>query len=83
MLSFAPNSLKIDMKYVRDIHQNSTHQSLVRAIVGLAHDNGMIVVAEGVETPAEQEVLVELGVDRSQGYLFSKPSPDISKIISE
>ncbi|MBP7806549.1 EAL domain-containing protein, partial [Candidatus Gracilibacteria bacterium] len=83
MLSFAPNSLKIAMKYVRGINQNSTHQSLVRAIVGLAHDNDMAVVAEGVETHEEQEVLEGLGVDRSQGFLFSEPAAKIAEIIQK
>lgn len=60
MLEIEPTSLKIDMRYVRGIDTNNRHRSLVRAIVGLAHDNGMTVVAEGVETEKEQLVLESL-----------------------
>jgi len=39
----------------------------------LCREHGMLVVAEGVETPAEREVLVDLGCDLLQGYLFGRP----------
>jgi diguanylate cyclase (GGDEF)-like protein len=80
MLDFQPNSLKIDMKYVRWIDTNKQHRSLVKAIVWLAHDNGMYVVAEWIETPNEQLVIESLWVDYSQGYLIGKPLPYIVNI---
>ncbi|MFA6091081.1 MAG: EAL domain-containing protein [Candidatus Gracilibacteria bacterium] len=77
MLKFKPDFLKIDMSYIRGIDTNPEHRSIVRAIVLLAHENGIMVIAEGVETENEQLVIESLGVDYSQGYLFSKPSPVI------
>jgi EAL domain-containing protein (putative c-di-GMP-specific phosphodiesterase class I) len=77
MLSFEPNYLKIDLPYIRGIESNHRHQTIVNAIVVLAHGNGIMVIAEGVETEAEQKVLESLGVDFSQGYLFSKPKAGI------
>ena len=77
MLSFQPNYLKIDILYIRGIESNLAHQTIVEAILVLAHGNGIMVVAEGVETPEEQAALEALGVDYSQGYLFSIPKPTI------
>ncbi|OIP54446.1 hypothetical protein AUK10_00850 [Candidatus Gracilibacteria bacterium CG2_30_37_12] len=79
MLKFKPDFLKIDMSYVRGIDTNPEHRSIVRAIVLLAHENGIMVVGEGVETEQEQLVLESIGVDYSQGYIFNKPSPVIEK----
>jgi len=77
MFDFEPDFIKIDMRYIRWIDKNQRHRSLVRAVVGLAHDNNIMVVGEGVETEQEQLVLESLWVDYSQGYLFSKPSPSL------
>ncbi|RMH18525.1 MAG: EAL domain-containing protein, partial [Gemmatimonadetes bacterium] len=48
---------------------------LVRAIIDLAHDLGMQVVAEGVETKAQAELLTELGCEHAQGFLWAHPVP--------
>jgi EAL domain-containing protein (putative c-di-GMP-specific phosphodiesterase class I) len=48
-------------------------QEIVRVIVMLAHNLGLKVVAEGVETQAQLNLLREIGCERAQGYLFSKP----------
>ncbi len=76
---FEPDYVKIDMKYVRNIHRNERNRILVETIVDYAHKNGIKVIAEGIETPEEQETIVQLGVDYSQGYLFSKPFGSISE----
>jgi EAL domain-containing protein (putative c-di-GMP-specific phosphodiesterase class I) len=76
LTSFAqvePEVVKIDMSLVRDIHQNATKRRLVSSVTNLCRDMGKLVVAEGVETPAERDVLVDLGCDLFQGYLFAKP----------
>ena len=49
--------------------------AIVKAIVSLAHNLGMEVVAEGVETRAQADALRALGCQRGQGFLFSKPLP--------
>lgn len=76
LTSFAqlePEIVKIDMSLVRDIDKSPTKQKLVRSLVMLCKEMGMLVVAEGVETLAERDKLVELQCDLLQGYLFAKP----------
>ena len=78
LTSFAtlePELVKLDMSLVRAIDQSSTKQKLVRSVTGLCKELGMMVVGEGVETPAERDVLIEAGCDLLQGYLFAKPGP--------
>ena len=77
LTSFAllePEIVKLDMTLVRDVHLSSTKQKLVRSMTQLAHDMGMMVVGEGVETPEERDSLIHLGCDLLQGYLFAKPN---------
>ncbi|MEO8180337.1 MAG: EAL domain-containing protein [Deltaproteobacteria bacterium] len=77
LTSFAllePEIVKLDMTLVRDVHLSSTKQKLVRSMTQLAHDMGMMVVGEGVETPEERDSLIHLGCDLLQGFLFARPS---------
>jgi EAL domain-containing protein (putative c-di-GMP-specific phosphodiesterase class I) len=77
LTSFAllePEIVKLDMTLVRDVHLNSTKQKLVRSMTQLAHDMGMLVVGEGVETAEERDALVLLGCDLLQGFLFARPN---------
>src|SRR5437660_904085 len=71
------DTLKIDQSFVRNLDPHSDGESgtaaIVRAIVTLAQQLGMRVVAEGVETSGELELLRSLGCDLVQGYLFAKP----------
>lgn len=66
---FPIDTLKIDRTFVQNLSANSSET--VRMIVTLAHSLGMDVVAEGIETTAELEMLGELGCEFGQGYLFS------------
>ncbi len=65
--------LKIDRSFVSDLETSSDARAIVSAVVHLAHDLGLGVVAEGVETAGQRDVLVGLGCDELQGYLFAKP----------
>ena len=67
------DQLKIDQSFVRDILIDATDLSIVRAIVEMGHSLGLMVLAEGVETQAQRDLLVELGCTRFQGYLFGHP----------
>lgn len=71
------DTLKIDQSFVRNLDPLSTSESgngaIIRAIVTLAQQLGLRVVAEGVETKEEFELLRRLGCDLVQGYLFAKP----------
>lgn len=68
-----PEVAKLDMSLVRGVDADSRRQSIVRSMKSLCDDLGMIVIAEGVETPGERDMLAELGCDLLQGYLFAKP----------
>lgn len=70
-----PDIVKIDMSLIRGVDTDSTRQKLVRSMTGVCREMGILVVAEGIETQAERDVLVELGCDLFQGYLFGRPSP--------
>jgi diguanylate cyclase (GGDEF)-like protein len=65
--------LKIDRAFVTDLDDSAEARHIVGAIVQMAHNLGLRVVAEGVETEAQRDHLVALGCDELQGYLFAKP----------
>ena len=67
------DTLKIDRSFVSQIGQDDDKRQIVEVVVMLARALGLSVVAEGAETAAEVEVLVELGSDYVQGYYFSRP----------
>jgi diguanylate cyclase (GGDEF)-like protein/PAS domain S-box-containing protein len=69
----AIDRLKIDRSLVRDVVDSSNEARRAAEIVALGHALGLQVVAEGVETPAQQDRLLELGCDGFQGYVFSRP----------
>jgi EAL domain-containing protein (putative c-di-GMP-specific phosphodiesterase class I) len=65
--------LKIDMGLVRDVHQRRISQQVVKAILDLGAGVGATVIAEGIETQEEADVLLDLGIRFGQGYLFGRP----------
>ncbi len=66
-------TLKIDRSFVKAMDDDSTARTLVQTIISLAHSLRLKVVAEGVETESQATLLLELGCDQMQGYLFAKP----------
>ena len=72
--SFPAQALKVDRSFVNRMDQPS-QSAIVKAIVSLAHDLGMEVVAEGVENRAQLDALRALRCRRGQGFLFSRPLP--------
>ncbi len=72
---FPVDTLKIDRSFVSRMDTNVETREIVRIIVMLAHGLGLKVVAEGVETVAQADMLKELGCEMAQGYLYSKPVP--------
>lgn len=67
--------LKIDRSFIRDIVSDNNDQQIVNAIIAMAHQLKLKVVAEGIETTAHQTLLIEQGCDYGQGYLYSRPVP--------
>jgi diguanylate cyclase (GGDEF)-like protein/PAS domain S-box-containing protein len=70
---YAIDYIKIDQSFVRNLRAGSTDLALCKALIVLAHELGMKVVAEGVETPDQRDLLTAAGCDYGQGFLFSKP----------
>ena len=67
--------LKIDRSFVNDLESSSDARAIVDAVIHMAHALSLRVVAEGVETPGQRNVLVQLGCDELQGFYFAKPMP--------
>ena len=68
------DKLKIDRSFVRGIESNSASQSIVRAVTALAHNLGLQVTAEGVETYENAKSVIDSGCDIGQGFLYGRPS---------
>ncbi len=71
------SELKIDKSFVMDMLENENDAVIVRAIIDLAHNLGMKVIGEGVETKAMQDELIRLGCDLLQGYNISPPKSPV------
>jgi diguanylate cyclase (GGDEF)-like protein/PAS domain S-box-containing protein len=69
------NQLKIDQSFVRDLLTDSNDAAIAGTVVALGNSLGLEVIAEGVETDAQQQVLAGLGCRKYQGYLYSRPLP--------
>jgi diguanylate cyclase (GGDEF)-like protein len=65
--------LKIDSAFITDLATSTDARTIVQAIVQMAHTMELRVVAEGVETPEQRDLLVKLGCDELQGFFFAKP----------
>lgn len=78
LTSFAllePDIVKLDMALVRDLHREPIKQTLVRTIVSMCSELGILVTSEGIEVPEERAELERAGCDLMQGYLFARPGP--------
>ncbi|MBQ0943258.1 EAL domain-containing protein [Ideonella sp. 4Y16] len=70
-----PAMVKLDAGFVQRLPQDVAARALVSGIVGLARSLGITVIAEGVETEAQRDMLADLGCPLQQGYLFARPQP--------
>ena len=73
-----PEFAKLDMSLIRGIDSDPKRQCIVRSMKRLCDELGIAVVAEGIETPGERDMLIALGCDLLQGYLFAKPARAVS-----
>lgn len=73
--------LKLDISFVRDILHSTRAKAIASAVITLAKDLQLSVVAEGIETEEQRDLLIGLGCNRLQGYLYSKPTPAAELIL--
>ena len=82
LADFQPDLVKVDMELIRDIHLHPARQVILSAVVFIARELNITVLAEGVESEAEFRVLRAAGIRLFQGYWFAKPAfealPDIN-----
>lgn len=71
---FQPDVVKLDMELIRGIDRSPVKRGIVRHMAALLSELDILVVCEGVETREECEVLLDLGIDLLQGYLFARPA---------
>jgi EAL domain-containing protein (putative c-di-GMP-specific phosphodiesterase class I) len=67
--------LKVDRSFVGGMEQREENRKLVHAMINLAHNLNLEVVAEGVETPGQMDLLRSFNCDQVQGFLISRPLP--------
>jgi EAL domain-containing protein (putative c-di-GMP-specific phosphodiesterase class I) len=72
---FPLDRLKIDRAFVAEAPGKAADGAIVVAMIAMAHALGLEVVAEGVETAAQRDFLIQSGCDLGQGYLFARPLP--------
>ncbi len=77
ILELNVDTVKIDAKYIKNIAEDKTSYEVTRAIVFFAKNAGIETVAEFVHNEAVQAIVSDLGIEYSQGYLFSEPAPSI------
>ena len=82
LINFKVNTIKLDKSFILELNTSKNHFAVVKAVIQMAHILNLKVVAEGVETVAVKNVLVNLKCDFAQGYLWSKALPEFQFINS-
>jgi PAS domain S-box-containing protein len=72
---FPVHALKIDRLFVEGVDRNPSDAAIARSIVHLGRELGLTVIAEGIETVAQQDALRQIGCSLGQGYLYGRPTP--------
>ncbi|MBR1824842.1 MAG: EAL domain-containing protein [Ruminococcus sp.] len=83
LLSYMPNYVKIDRSLLTELQNSTKQRHFVREIIGFCHDNGIMALAEGVETSEELRTVILLGADLIQGFYTAKPSPEPVPVVSD
>ena len=74
-LQLSPDILKLDVSLTRGIDEDRAKRALAASLITFARETEMAIVAEGIETPAELDTLLELGVPFGQGFHLAAPAP--------
>ena len=83
LLNYMPNYVKIDRSLLSEIQNSQKKRHFVRDIIEFCHDNGILALAEGVETSEELRTVILLGVDLIQGFYTGRPMPEPVEHINE
>lgn len=77
---FLVDMVKIDQRFIANFKRNTAAATVAAAVTNLAHDLGMSVTAEGVETEQQQDEVLSIGCELAQGFLYARPmtGPDLS-----
>jgi diguanylate cyclase (GGDEF)-like protein len=73
--AFPFDKIKIDRSLIRSVDENDEAKTIIRAVMGLGQGLGLLVLAEGIETPGELQFLANAGCVEGQGYLLGRPAP--------
>lgn len=73
LTDLAPDTLKLDRQLIQGVHQDPRRQAMLRALMSMARDLDMQLIAEGVESAGEAHWLVEQGIHKQQGFFFARP----------
>lgn len=80
LLQLVPDYVKIDMSIVRNIDTDPSRQELLRNLISYSHERSIMVIGEGVETSAEMQTLISMGVDYLQGYYLGHPKAQMCRL---
>jgi len=83
LLELKPKFVKVDVSIVHNVDKDSGKQRIISNVVNYAHEQDMLIVAEGVETEEELKTVLRLGVDLFQGYYLARPAEIPEKISGE
>ena len=72
LVNYHFSELKVDKSFVFDLTDNRAHQVIVQTAIDMAHNLGLTITIEGVETQEVHQLLTTMKADRTQGYLYSK-----------
>jgi EAL domain-containing protein (putative c-di-GMP-specific phosphodiesterase class I) len=85
LLRFPIDTIKIDCSFVSTVGRDERRSHLVQAMIELGRSLGLLVVAEGIETPDQLDYLRTIGCQQGQGYLFARPlgAPELERFLRE
>jgi EAL domain-containing protein (putative c-di-GMP-specific phosphodiesterase class I) len=73
IVQIKPDVIKLDIGLIRGVDADPSRRALISALLFFARETGAGIIAEGIETEAEAEHLLALGINKGQGYLLSRP----------
>lgn len=78
-----PDFIKIDKKIIHEIQNDEIRQSMIKSLVTFCKESGIILIAVGIETSQELDVILKLGISFAQGFYFSRPALMLPKVSAE